>query len=185
MRKLLTILLVTILFINIGGYQLWSYLIQSNSDISLIKSLDHNNYNDEELIRLTIPLNNAYQSDWSDFKRVDGEISLNGISYRYVKEKVENGSLVLLCLPDHNKMKLESARTDLLKSTFDITSNTSKKQSHSKLGMKNTINEFIQTNDQVVMNSNCYHAKATIYLSPFICSSSFQLSPEQPPEIIS
>ena len=65
-------------------------------------------YNENDLIKISLPLNNAYQNDWSEFKRVNGEISFDGKIYHYVKEKVQFGQLILLCLPDHDKMLLEA-----------------------------------------------------------------------------
>ncbi len=56
-----------------------------------------------------------YQIEQKDFERFDGEVNLNGKIYKYVKRKVCDGNLVLLCLPDHNKMNLETAKNDLFK----------------------------------------------------------------------
>jgi len=75
-------------------------------------SLDSNQYNDQDLLVLKVPLNIPYQMEVSQFERVDGEIALNGKIYKYVKRKVSEGNLVLLCIPDATRMSLKKAKTD-------------------------------------------------------------------------
>ena len=90
------------------GYKLWISYLENKSEDRLEAMLDLNQYKENELIKISLPLNNAYQNDWSEFKRVNGEISFDGKIYHYVKEKIQFGQLILLCLPDHDKMKLEA-----------------------------------------------------------------------------
>ena len=60
-----------------------------------------------------MPLNIPYQVEGSQFERVDGEIALNGRIYKYVKRKVSEGNLILLCIPDAARMSLKKAKADL------------------------------------------------------------------------
>lgn len=74
-----------------------------------------------------------YQVLQSDWERVDGEMNVKGKIYKYVKRHVENGELVLMCLPDADKMRIQSAKDDFFKNTNDIAqNNTSKKSGSSK-----------------------------------------------------
>jgi hypothetical protein len=50
-----------------------------------------------------------YLAENTAFERVDGEITVDGKLFKYVKRKIHNGQLVLLCLPDEKKTKLRSA----------------------------------------------------------------------------
>ena len=61
-----------------------------------------------------------YISSQSDFERIDGEVNIQGKSYKYVKRKVENGQLVLLCLPDVQKMHLDNAKNEFGSHTNDL-----------------------------------------------------------------
>lgn len=59
-----------------------------------------------------MPLHLPYMTSSSDYERVDGSVQINGIYYNYVKRKVYNDTLYLMCLPNTDKTKLYSARND-------------------------------------------------------------------------
>lgn len=99
------------LLFNVIGYKAWFYYAEKKSDRQLEASLDKNQYNEEDLVVLKIPLNIPYQLNESQFERIDGEITLDGRLYKYVKRKVSEGCLILLCIPDANKMTLKKAKT--------------------------------------------------------------------------
>jgi hypothetical protein len=91
-------------------------------------SLDKEAYNMKDLITIKIPLSLPYLNNWSDFQRVDGEIELDGRIYKFVKRKVYDGQLILLCLPDDHKMHLKAAREDFFKSVNDLSAIPSSKK---------------------------------------------------------
>ncbi|MDB5249930.1 MAG: hypothetical protein JWQ40_4324 [Segetibacter sp.] len=159
---------------------------KQQSDVRLEASLDKNEYDESELVTIKIPITLPYQNNWDDFERVDGEFTVDGKIYKYVKRKIADGHLVLLCLPDHNKMRLESAKTEFFKYANDLVQNhNSKKSDNSKSGVfKNLWSEY-DSNTMVFtaanFNSEIIHAVAgSVNLFP----SSPHSSPEQPPEII-
>ena len=53
-----------------------------------------------------------YLSNWNDYERVDGEIKFNGVYYNYVKRKLYNDTLYLLCLPNKSKTQFCHARNE-------------------------------------------------------------------------
>ena len=83
--------------------------------------IDHENYNDDELIEVKIPINLPYQNNWLSFERYDGEISVDGKEYKYVKRKIENDTLTILCLPFNKQDKLKSNELGFLETAHDIT----------------------------------------------------------------
>ena len=87
-----------------------------------------------------------YQTVQSDFERVDGEININGKVFKYVKRKIVDGEMVLMCLPDNNKMRIQNAKDDFFKSTNDVAqSNTSKKSDNTKTSVfKNLVSDYEQ-----------------------------------------
>ena len=135
MKKLAAIFLIVIFLFNIGEYRLWFYFEQQRSDNRIEVLLDNEAYNEAELITITTPLSLPYQTSTSDFERVSGEISFNGKIYKYVKRKIDNGNLVLLCLPDKNKMELEKAKADFFKNTSDLAQNDNSKKSDKSKGI--------------------------------------------------
>ena len=187
MKKITAIFLLLIFLFNLGGYRLWYYYAQQQSDKQLETSLDKNEYNERDLITVTVPLSLPYQANWKEFERVDGEISIHGKIYKYVKRKVENGELVLLCIPDQNKMQLETAKEDFFKSVNDLFQNKSSKKSNDSksAAFKNLLSEYCQP----IIDLN----KISIYDSRQGFGLSYQtedlissphISPEQPPDFI-
>jgi hypothetical protein len=115
--------LLAVHLFNLAGYTLlFKYFIQ-RSDKRLIQQIDNNQYNDSELIEVKIALHTPYVTSWSDYERVDGEVNVNGVYYNYVKRKVHNDTLHLLCLPNKNKTRLNAARIDYANKVQDVPTN--------------------------------------------------------------
>jgi len=130
LRKTGTIILLIVLLFNMVGYRAWFYFAEKNSDALMEARLDSNQYDDNELLTLSIPLNIPYQLDHHEFVRVDGEVIFQGKIYKYVKRKVSDGNLILRCIPNTRKMVLKKAKTDYGNSTTDIANSSNHKGSH-------------------------------------------------------
>lgn len=186
MKKLIAILLLVLFLFNLVGYRLWFNYVQQQSDIQLEASLDKHQYKDADLIAIKVPLSIPYQTVQSNYERVDGEIKINGKIYKYVKRRIVNGELELLCLPDQNKMRLQDARNDFFKTTNDIASNnSSKKSDNSKTSIfKNITSDYEQEVNTYALSIAAI-AKAN-YSSELIfsLSSTPHTPPGQPPDAI-
>ena len=112
LRKIAAILLLVILLFNWIGYRLFADFLQHRADVRLEAKLDKNDYSEDQLIEIKVPLNLPYQLNWSQFERFDGEIDVDGIHYKYIKRKIYNDSLVLLCLPNQTKQNIEKAKDE-------------------------------------------------------------------------
>jgi hypothetical protein len=160
--------------------------MQQKSDARLEARLDRNHYNEAELLELRIPIHLEYQINSAAFERVNGEVKVDGILYKYVKRKVTNDTLVLLCIPNHQKMDLQKAWDDFFKNTNDIAQgNNSKKSDNSKsISFKKITSEyeeqFLSFNHQQI---NSHLDFGIVSLASL--STSPHVSPEQPPEAIS
>lgn len=116
-------MLLAVHLFNLAGYTLlFEYFIQ-RSDQQLIQLLDKSEYNDSELIEVKIALHTPYLTSWSDYERVDGEATVNGVFYSYVKRKIYNDTLYLLCLPNKNKTQLTAARIEYANKVQDVPAN--------------------------------------------------------------
>ena len=120
MRIAATILLLTIHLFNIGGYRFLFEELENRASYQLVQQLDNQEYNDQDLVEMKVPLPMPYQTSWSSFERFDGEIEIDGIHYNYVKRKVVNDTLILMCIPNHGKMKLNSAKEQFFSLVNDI-----------------------------------------------------------------
>ena len=186
MRKIASAILICILLFNLIGYRFVADYMQQKSDTQLEARLDQNHYNEAELVELKIPIHLEYQINSPTFERIDGEVKLDGILYKYVKRKVTNDTLVLLCLPNHKKMDLQKAKDEFFKNTNDIAQgNNSKKSDNSKsISFKKLTSEYeeqsLSFNAQQINSHHDFGIFSLINLS-----KSPHISPEQPPEPIS
>jgi hypothetical protein len=148
--------------------------------------LDNNAYDESQLVELKIPIHLPYQTSWSAYQRYNGEIEINGILYKYVKRKVANDTLFLMCIANTKKMHLETAKDDFFKISNDLTqNNSSKKSGTSKSAFKNLQGEYdrysfvLNTTGPVCSQPNCW-----LPVSSQNLVSSPHISPEQPPDLL-
>lgn len=186
MKKLTAIFLFAVFLFNYTGYNLVYLYVQDRADKQTELSLDNRQYNESDLITLTVPLSMPYQTDQSSFERVDGEIKLNGKIYKYVKRKVEDGNLVLLCLPDYNKMRLQKVKEDFGKDVNGLSQNAgSKKQETPKSNsFKNILSEYdtSETNFTDALSKSIKSFGSSNHSSRLL--SFPHCTPEQPPELV-
>ena len=69
---------------------------------------------------------NQHNSD--GFERFEGEITLNGKKYKYVKRKYIDGNIIFLCIPYYNKMHLEAVKNNYVQNINDLPGGGTKKQ---------------------------------------------------------
>ena len=110
------------------GYRFIVDYMQKRSDEKLETRLDHDQYDESQLIEVKIPLSLPYQASWSQYERYDGEVEMNGITYKYVKRKLCNDTLYLKCIPNTQRMRLQAAKKDFFKNNNDIAQNNSSKK---------------------------------------------------------
>ena len=107
--------------------------MQVHASAQMEAQLDNEEYNESQLIELKVPINIPYQANWSSYQRYDGKIQIDGHVYKYVKRKVANDTLYLLCIRDSKTQNIETAKNDFFKMTNDFTQdNHSKNTDHSK-----------------------------------------------------
>jgi hypothetical protein len=150
------------------------------TDQAITRRIDANKYKDNELLQVQIPLHMPYVIN-SDFERVDGHIEYKGIEYNYVKRKVSNDTLYLLCLPNKAKTELAKAKSNFTKAVNDISSN--KKDAGSLVKKGSLIWEYNNIIALYQFNNNTTFTKqengfisskpATVFIPP----------PAKPPEI--
>jgi len=158
--------------------------MQQRADNKLEARLDVNDYNEASLIELKVPLDLPYQTDWTEFERYDGEVTVDGQHYKYVKRKVQDGMLLVKCIPNQTKHHIESARDQFFQLANDLqTDNGSKKTDAPKQSLiKNNITEceeFIVAVPPIITSFGTKQ-KISNNINSIITHS--HGSPEQPPE---
>jgi hypothetical protein len=186
MRKILAILLLCVHLFNLGGYRLVFSRLEDKVGTQMVARLDRSEYNDHDLIEVKVPVNLPYQTNWQDFERYDGEIQIAGVHYNYVKRKLQNDTLILMCIPNTDKMKLFNARETFFSLVNDMQQSENGK--HPPLPVKPVkilMAEYVSS-----LNNYSLAGLQTIYInynlapSPGLLSI-YQESPIQPPDLIS
>jgi hypothetical protein len=114
--------------------------MQSSSDLSLEKKVDQNKYEESDLITIKTKLNLPYYTSSEQYERAYGSINISGTNYQYVKRRVHNDTLELLCLPNQTKTRLQSVSNELTKSFADGQASLPKKTTTIKI----TLPDFFQ-----------------------------------------
>jgi hypothetical protein len=125
LKKLVSILLLNVFLFNLIGYKLFFNYLEYKADQELAALIDA--VDDDNLIEIKIPIMLPYHTDWKDFERVDGEVVLNGLTYRYVKQKVYKDTLILLCLDFKEKSKIVKGSKDYFSRANSLTNEPNKK----------------------------------------------------------
>jgi hypothetical protein len=177
-KRLAAILLIALLAFNWYGYRLFTNFLQHEASSQLQSKLDKNDYDQASLIELRVPLNMPYITDWDDFETYEGETQINGVHYKYVKRKVENGELVLLCIPNQQKTQLQTAQQDFFKLVNDLQANKKQSKDHS---VKIPLSDVIADNNSSVTIASTNISTALTLYQKYI-PSAFIATPSQPPE---
>lgn len=118
MKKITALFLLIIFSFNWFAYQFVIDYSQLKNNLDLEELFDRELYDESQLVEMKIAINLPYQTSRPAYERVDGEIELEGILYKYVKRKVSNDTLFLMCIPNTHKMTLETVKNDFFKRTI-------------------------------------------------------------------
>jgi len=188
MKKIAAILLMGILLFNWYGYKLLSIYLEDRADRQLEARLDTDRYDESQLISIKVPSSRlSYYNSTTQFERVDGQIEVGGIQYKYVKRRLFNDSIELLCIPNHTAMRLQTARNQFFQLVNDIQQhNGQSKKSDAHAASKG----FSPTDYDMVSGLTVDQPYAVVH-SPEVragapsISTSYHFTVEQPPDFLS
>jgi hypothetical protein len=136
LKKVITIFFLAIYLFNLAGYQGLFVFFDNAISTHIVTQLDKGEYNDAELVEIKIPYPLPYAANWPDYQRFDGEADINGMHYNYVKRKMSNDTLYLLCIPNHERTKLAAAKNEYVKNTTEGVNTAPGKKSPASSGMQ-------------------------------------------------
>ena len=145
MRKLAAIILLILFLFNLTGYRLFFHYLGERSDSHYTSIINKEEYDESQLLTIRVNLNMPYLVDRTEFERVDGEIEIDGQVYKYVKRRIYNGQLVLMCLPNNDRTKLQAAENNYTEFSLNIAATKNSTDSPSKSGFnKNAFTDYDQ-----------------------------------------
>ena len=183
MKKLFAIPLLALLLFNCIGYKfvINYFAKQTSNDLNL--AIEKNNYSTNDLVEIKIPLNNPYISDHS-YKDAYGETTVKGKYYQYVKKKISDNILYLLCLPNEEKQTLISTKNNLEGNNVQTSPNKSNQKNPLQNILKTSATEYLRINQFLFANMFIINNDAQLFL---LLNTNFysQFNPQalaQPPE---
>lgn len=135
LKKILTIFMLAVYLFNLAGYSFVFRLLISHSNKQTAAAINTGGYSNADLVHIKIPVLLPYSTNWSDYERYDGEVEYEGVYYKYVKRRIYNDTLHLLCLPDFKRTRLQSAEENYARQVNNIDAASGEKTT--TLGKKN------------------------------------------------
>ncbi len=182
MRGFAAAILLIILCFNLFGYNALIHFMQQKANVQLEAMLDEQPIEDSELFELKIPLHLPYQTNRPTYERYDGEVKRNGIIYKYVKRRITNDTLYLMCIKNIKKMEYENLKTDFYKNTNDLSSKNNSQKSPSLLFKKVLVDTDNFLFGISLMKQRLFIDKKYFPLKVVRTSAAHLLSPIQPPD---
>ena len=182
MGKSAAVILLLILLFNIIGYRVWFYYAEQKADMAMESRLDKDQYDVNDLISITVPLDNPYQLEQRNFQRIDGEFNFQGKNFKYVKRKVSDGNLILLCIPDARKMVLKKAKAEYGNAANDLNGNS---KGSSRSGTQKSFSGNDYTSETFQLSTSIlpfFHTSVLVSVVNAKLVSQFIPSPGKPPQ---
>ena len=146
--------------------------------------LDELHYSQASLIEIIVPINLPYTNNWSSFERINGSVEFNGRNYNYVMRRMVNGKMIYKCIPNEERNKISSARSEFFKHSFDSNSlSHSKKDGPYKLlSVKKGLDDYISNTPRVVIPRLNIQSPAFMTFG-FALPKGFESLPYEPPKV--
>jgi hypothetical protein len=182
LRKSAAIILLLILLFNMMGYRVWFYYAEQKADMAMESRLDKDLYDVNDLISITVPLDNPYQLEQVNFQRVSGEFNFQGKNFKYVKRKISDGKLILLCIPDARKTVLKKGKAEYGNAANDFNGNS---RGSSRSGTQKSFNSNDYISETFLLSTSSLPDFQTSTLSEFVNSKlacTYMPAPGKPPK---
>lgn len=187
LKKITAILLLGLFLFNWVGYRLLTSYMETRADMQLQTRLDDNNYEEAQLISVKTPITHlSYYHNAPEFETVSGKIEIGGIQYKYVKRRIYNDSLEVLCISDAAAMKLKAVKNAFFAFMNGLQQGEhGKKQSANSNISKDLSVEYYPAQDLPFAISNVWLSFTKRYTdNPFPLFSIYTLVPEHPPKVV-
>jgi hypothetical protein len=181
LKKIATIAILAILLFNSLGYRLLTQYLQHRADTQLQARIDERRYNPASLLELSVDLSLPYTTDQQQWQQYEGSIVIDGIHYRYVERKIENGRLYVRCLPNTGKQQVLSARDEFFKLAYNLGQPVEQKKS-APVFVSNYLGDYDDATQRWQLSSPLVAAAHPAVLAAVACRLRPAEVPDLPPE---
>jgi hypothetical protein len=173
-----------ILFFNWYGYQLITNYWQDRADRRLEASLDRKDYDESQLISIKVAVTSlSYYNSTTDFQRVDGQIDVGGIQYKYVERRILQDSIEYRCIPNQMAMRLKDARDGYFQLVNDLSRNGQDKKAPHPAQYKSVSQDYCATSMTIELpHPAAAPAPKTAVMIASQLPSSYSPTAEMPPD---
>ncbi len=183
MRKAGSILFLLILVFNFWGYRVVLSFLEQEATTRLVHRLDAGDYSRDQLVEVKIPLSLPYYTDWGNYESYSGSVTWNGENYQYVKRKLSQDTLYLLCIPHTEKNTIQSAKMDYFRIVNDLQHDGgTQKPGQQPISIKLMLSEFIGTEPAFTLAHRTGELAANNLYYRDLSSQFDPCTPAQPPE---
>ena len=120
LKKTIAIFFLVMFLFNVAGYHVVFWALRSQAKNDLLHRLDADAYSSEEVVVLTVPVSLPYPVHDAEYERANGEVEYNGEYYHLVKQKVENDTLFMVCVKDHQQKRLDRTMNEYTNLTNNL-----------------------------------------------------------------
>lgn len=111
-----------ILSFNWLGYDLVFSFMNRHLRDDARTNIDLGRYDATKLKEIRVDLGLPYPTDWNEFEKVNGTVTVDGVVYEFVERKYEQGQMVYRCLPNLKGTELQQTRNAWLARSVDAES---------------------------------------------------------------
>ena len=158
------------------------YYFEEKATTRLEHKLETGDYDESMLVEVKIPLQLPYYTNWTEYERHYGETEWNGQHYQFVKRKLYNDTLYLLCIPHTEKNNIQTAAADIFRSVNNIQHDGVPQKSHQPSVIKLMLSEFLETEASFDAGTLSDMQLSLIAKSVYLNSQFDPSTPAQPPE---
>jgi hypothetical protein len=170
------------LLFNWCGYQLLTAYLEDRATEQLQIKLDDNQYDESELVSIKVPAQNlSYYNNSKQFEQIDGQIEIGGLQYSYVKRRLYNDSIEMLCIPNYMVIHLKNAKNDYFKLVNDLQRPGQDKKTNAP-SCKNFSGDNCTIYDLFNIDDLFYNIKKSSFYYSVILPSSSPFTDERPPD---
>jgi hypothetical protein len=115
-KRLVAIVVLSIFLLNVLGYYGVLLGLKAASGNDLTERLNSDMYDLGATVTFKVPLAVPYGTDSKSYERVDGEFEKDGEIYRFVKQRMYQDTLYIVCVKDEKTSRINNALEDFVQS---------------------------------------------------------------------